>query len=129
VTISKQNYGNSPGGLMLQSVIVCFRGCPTQYVDGKPLPAKYDEFSIRGNVQPMGGRDLLLVPEADRFKEQYFIWTFGELRVGDIVRYCADPSVGTNQSLANFQVQNVEMWAKYRKARIMRCDVGVFATP
>lgn len=96
------------------------------YVDGKPLKRDAINFDITCNVQPFNGRDLLLVPEGDRFKEQYWIFMNQEqkpLLVNDrVIRIQAGQAV-------NFQVQTAEDWGSYTRARIMRIDVGPDATP
>jgi hypothetical protein len=92
----------------------------TIYLEGKPIQRKLKDFFITCNVQPVDGRDLLLVPEGDRFKEQYWLYTNNlqvPLRDNDrIVR-----------NGINFQTQNVENWGSYQKCRIMRIDVGPYA--
>lgn len=110
---------NQPLQLMKYETLEVHRHGPTQYVDGKPIRPPVTVFSIRGNVQPLSGRELLLVPEADRFLEQYFVWTFNDVQVSDIVKRCG----------ANYHVQNVEAWGRYNKARIMRVDVGPIRSP
>jgi hypothetical protein len=104
------------------------------YVDGKPVKRTFIKFTFVGNIQPLNGRDLLLVPENDRFKEQYWIYfnndqlcDQGFLRTKDI------PLVMVNDQIVrlgvNFQVQELEDWGSYARARIMRIDVGPQATP
>ena len=90
------------------------------YVDGVPVKNEQCVFTIRANVQPVNGKELLLVPEGDRFKEQYFVWTMnphppaGLIKVNDrIVRFGE-----------SFQVQQTENWGSYTKARMMAIDVG-----
>lgn len=90
-------------------------------VNGKPVKGPPITFNFKGNVQPMGGRELLLVPEGDRFKEQYWIWTAAPspLKIEDtVVRNCI-----------NYEVQAVQNWGSYSQVRIMRIDVGPNATP
>lgn len=84
------------------------------YVDGKPVKENQTTFNIAGNVQPMNGRDLMLVPEGDRFKEQYWLWTDCKILVNDRVRF----------RCKNFQVQSVQVWGSYFQSRIMNIDVG-----
>jgi hypothetical protein len=91
-------------------------GC-VRYVDGKPLKDKIKEFEIACNVQPLGGKDLLLVPEGDRTKEQYWLWTPTAVEINDRV---------IRRELS-FQIQTVEVWGSYAKARIMRIDVGEYS--
>ena len=86
----------------------------TQWIDGKLSPGQTSAFSIRANVQPLDGRQLLLVPEGDRTKEQYWLYTATEVRLGDQVVRCG----------VNFQIQQVENWGSFFMARIMRIDVG-----
>ena len=100
------------------------------YVDGKPIRRNPETFNIICNIQPLNGRDLLLVPEADRYKEQWWIFMNNEekpLHDNDIVqRPEEDDSTG---AIKNYQVQSVEAWGSYTRARIMRVDVGPNATP
>lgn len=97
-----------------------------EYVDGKLQKRLASEEPFKGNVQPMTGRDLLLVPEHERFKEQY--WCFVPKKVcgkwffektGDVIK----------RDCIAFQVQTVESWGSYQKVRIMRVDVGEYANP
>lgn len=90
-----------------------------KYVDGKPVTTGRISFDIIGSVQPLIGRDLLIVPEGDRYREQYWIWTPNDIKINDRVVYCG----------ANYQVQTVQQWRSYNQARIMRIDVGPRASP
>ncbi len=87
------------------------------YVEGKPVETGVFTYEITGAVVPLNGRDLLLVPEGDRHKEQYFIFSENlskEIEINDrVVR-----------GGINFQVQSVEPWGSFYRARIMRDDVG-----
>jgi hypothetical protein len=88
------------------------------YIDGilKPQPDK--TFRIICNVQPINGRDLLLVPEGDRHKEQYYIWiqNYDQERIldNDIVWRLG----------ISYQTQSTEQWGDYTRARMVRIDVG-----
>lgn len=98
------------------------RQVKSSYVDGKIVPRAADTFKITTNVQPVNGRDLLLVPEGDRFKEQ--LWLFMNqserpIEVNDIVLRLG----------IRYQTQSVENWGSYSRARIMRLDVGPHANP
>lgn len=106
------------------------------YFDGKPtLSGNYgaqDVFTIQCNVQPVDGRDLLIVPEADRFDERYWVYTNEKdkpVLINDrVVRWDF-----TEEKTVNFQVQKVETWGKppngYQRIMIVRDDVGTFKTP
>jgi hypothetical protein len=100
----------------------------TTLVYGKPvanLPIL--QFSIECNVQPCTGRDLLLVPEGDREKENLWVYSTEiekPVRLNDkITRW----SKGL-QMMLNYQVQNVETWGEapngYQKIRMTLDDVG-----
>lgn len=91
-------------------------------VDGKKVFRNPTIFEITCNVQPVDGRDLLLVPEADRFKEQYFLFT------NNLEKPLLEQDLVTRNG-ANFQVQNVQTWGSFQECRIMRVDVGPEATP
>ena len=92
------------------------------YVDGKPVKRRILDFTLTCNVQPVEGRDLLLVPEGDRFKEQYFLFTNNmEVPLRD-----NDRVVRRN---VNFQTQSVQNWGSFQECRIMRIDVGPNETP
>ena len=103
-------------------------------LDGKPIKRGLMTFSVSGNIQPMNGRELLLVPEGDRFKEQYWLfYNNSSIVVNQGLEIETNPtSIIVNDRVTrlgvNFQVQNVENWGTYAKARIMRDDVGVYAT-
>lgn len=112
----------------------CTREGEVIILDGKPIKRFLVKFSVRGNIQPMSGRDLLLVPEGDRFKEQYWLfYNNSSIVVDEGLDIQADPTaIIINDRMTrlgvNFQVQTVENWGSYSKARIMRVDVGPYAT-
>lgn len=101
------------------------------YVDGKPVQSEIIRFDLHGNVQPLNGRDLLLVPEGDRYKEQYWIWmnnTAKPLEINDqVIRNSQDAFHRPITSY--YQVQEAQQWGSYTRARIMRIDVGPKASP
>jgi hypothetical protein len=104
------------------------------YVAGKPVKRNGFTFKVKGNVQPMSPRDLLLVPELERFKEQYWLYI---KNVGFVTEEGLE--IQTNSILliddqitrlqVNFTVQSIENWGSFIKARIMRLDTGPNATP
>ena len=93
-------------------------GC-VKFIDGKPVKSDIRNFTIKANVQPLNGRELLIVPENDRFKEQYWVFTQDLILVNDRIQ----------RNGVNYQVQEPEAWGSYIRARIMRVDVGPNATP
>lgn len=88
------------------------------YVGGKPVKRDPVRYRIVGNVQPLGGKDLLLVPEGDRTKEQYNVWSENRdqaMQTGDLVLRLG----------VVFQIQGTEPWGSYTKARMMAVDLGL----
>lgn len=86
------------------------------FVDGKLASRAQTSVPFKATVQPLNGRDLLLVPEHQRFQEQYWCYVpapFFE-KSGDVV-------IRNN---IQFQVQEVESWGSYQRVRITRVDVG-----
>lgn len=89
------------------------------YEDGRLQKVEPLKLEFQGNLQPLGGRDLLIVPEGDRHREQYWLFTEFKVMVNDrMVR-----------NEVNFQAQSVEDWGSYTKTRMMRVDVGPKSTP
>jgi len=85
------------------------------YIEGLPVKAAGTTFSIRANVQALDSKELLMVPELDRYRENYWVFTEEEIRVNDIV----------TRNSVKFQVQQLEEWGSYRGAvRMVRIDVG-----
>lgn len=115
--------------------LVVVRGGTVNWVDGKPLTLCTNTFRIIANVQPIQGRDLLMVPEADRFKEQYYLFLNNDQLPTDMgLEVQAKPKLLASKDRVtrlgvNFEVQEVEDWGSYIKARIMRVDVGPNQTP
>lgn len=101
-----------------ESVDVFRDGCVT-YVDGKPAKGEPEKFKVKGNFQPLSGRDLMMVPEGDRFKEQIWLYTADLMKINDRVVRCG----------VNYQAQTVNAWGSYSQVRLMRIDVGQNATP
>lgn len=107
------------------------------YKHGKLQKYETLEFKIRCNVQPLNSRDLLMVPEGDRFKEQYWVYV-QNYRPQPLTANGSNPYESTSSLLVNdrvsrdtvnYQVQSVEDWGKYSRARIMRIDIGPERTP
>ena len=95
-------------------------GLRTVYVDGLPVKRDVQKIPFRSAVQPVSGKELLLVKEGDRKKEQFWIWVYegclgGQaIEVNDKVIRCGHI----------YQAQQTEAWTGYTYARIMRIDVG-----
>ena len=113
-----------------ETLAVCRDGSVT-YVDGKPVKGNIIQFKITCNVQPLNGRELMLVPELDRYKEQYWVWMNQQdtpLEINDtVLRPGLDQY--NKPTLVSFQVQEIQNWGSYTQAKIMRRDVGPNAKP
>lgn len=97
-----------------------------EYVDGKLMKQLAGKTPFKANVQPLTGRELLLVPEHQRFLEQYWCYVpkkdcgmFFFNKTGDVVL----------RDATHYQVQAVEYWGSYQRVRIMRVDVGEYSNP
>lgn len=95
-------------------------------VDGKPVKVQPVKFPLTCNIQPLMGSELLMVPEGDRYKETYWLYTnetTQALLVSDRVVWQG----------VNYEVQKVETWGKapngYQRAMMVRIDVGPNASP
>lgn len=89
--------------------------------EGKPVEDKKSTYKMTGNVQPVQGRDLLLVPEAQRTKENFYVWTEQNELTPKLNDHVIREGVW-------YQVQNIENWGSYTKIRMTREDVGPHAS-
>lgn len=98
------------------------------YIDGKPIKRNSITFELVANVQPLNGRDLLLVPELDRHKEAYYVFTNEvekPLKDNDQIKR-TDPTTGDTKW---FQVQNVQQWGSFQECTMMAVDAGPRSSP
>lgn len=96
------------------------------YVDGVPVSTHAPmTFDVICTVQPMGGRDLLLVPEAFRAKESLWLWARQEgLVSGGAVIDVADIVLRLGRA---YQVQSAEDWGSYSRCMLVAVDIGPYA--
>lgn len=94
---------------------------PVIYVDGKSQQTLLSKTPFKASVQPLSGRDLLLVPEHQRFLEQWWVFVpkHHALSTGNVL----------HRNNVHYQVQETQDWGSYQECRIMRVDVGEYATP
>ncbi|MCK5605469.1 hypothetical protein KAR91_26490 [Candidatus Pacearchaeota archaeon] len=90
----------------------------TTHTNGVASQAASTTFPIKGNAQPLNGRELLQLPEGDRKRHNLKLYTKTELLPSDLV---------TIDSGKAFEVQNDENWTRqdrlsHYKLRIMRLD-------
>jgi hypothetical protein len=77
------------------------------YVDGHYVPAPDESPALTGlaNIQPLGGKELLQLPESDRIRHPVRIYTDVALQNKDIVV--------RDLNSDEFEVQNVANWAVF----------------
>ncbi|RYF52433.1 MAG: hypothetical protein EOO38_00040 [Cytophagaceae bacterium] len=96
------------------------------YVDGLPCVSHTAaQFEITATVQPMGGRDLMLQPEAFRDKNMLSLWQAHRTRKQDVIRLTVTDIILFRGSA--YQVQSAEDWQSYTKATLCQIDVGSYA--
>lgn len=81
--------------------------------NGFSVPGPSETFKDKASIQPLTGKDLLRLEEGDRRRQHVWIYTRAELRVGDVV----------TRKKEKFEVQTVEDWGPFRKARAVLEDV------
>ena len=86
--------------------------------DGFPTHPEDKFFQIKCNVQPISGFERQQMPEGDRNRETYNVWTETELEPDDVVF----------RKGLEYEVRTVEDWNQqsigHFKARIVRRDVA-----
>lgn len=92
-----------------------YRNDGYEFVKGRPQITGKTSFTIKGNIQPLTGSEILRLEEGDRTRDQFNLWTKSKLMKHDIVIY----------ESRKYQVEIVEEWQSYNKARIVRMDVVV----
>ena len=98
-------------------------GGDTVVVDGKRVRRDYTEFDVRCTVQPVSGKELMQVPEGDRFDGQMAAWVAdraGTMAANDLVLRPGD---------GWYLVQSTEGWGGFTKILMRPIDVGPLAAP
>lgn len=94
------------------------------YEDGVPVALRPpDQFEIICTIQPMNGRDLLLVPESFRDKETYWLWV--RHQAGETSGPAIDVADIVLRNNTAFQVQAAEDWGSYSRCMLVAVDVGL----
>jgi len=94
------------------------------YEDGVAVALRPpDTFEIICTIQPLNGRDLLLVPEAFRDKETYWLWV--RHQAGDASGPAIDVADVVLRNGTAFQVQSAENWGSYSRCMLAAIDVGL----
>lgn len=100
--------------LMQRYCLKCARENSISWFEGIPYSDKKTDFEIRCIVFPLSGKELLLVPEGDRYRTNVWIYTQDNLKNNDVVIYKDEP----------YEVQSIQNWGSFIQARGMRIDVG-----
>lgn len=94
--------------------IVVFRKTQGHYENGHYDEGKKCEFKINASVQPLTGYETLQVAEGNRTKEHLNILTHFKMQVNDLI----------NRNSREYEVQNVEDWDSFVKARVVLKDAN-----
>lgn len=84
-----------------------------EFEKGRPVSTGEESFTIKGNLQPLTGNEILRLDEGDRTRDQFNLWTKGKLKKTDEVLVDG----------RKYQVEQVEDWQSHQKVRIVRMDV------
>jgi len=112
-----------PSRILTQDeTVLLVREGAVEYVGGLPVPSSIQEpVPLTCNVQPLGTRDLMLLPEGERAEEQFWLYVPpGQTlvpRIND--KILRPPGI--------YQVQAVRDWETFQKVRIKRIDTGVYS--
>ena len=88
--------------LKLESVTL-IRKATGSYVDGHYVEGTASSYVIEANIQPLSGKEILQLPEADRTRESLKVFSTSEIRVNDTV----------TMSTKNYEVQKVADFSVY----------------
>jgi hypothetical protein len=103
-----------------------------RYVSGKPVENNESTFWFKANVQPVQGFDLLIVPEGERTRENFWLFIMDDTIYDENGLETEVSEEGSTLRLNDriertgiqYQVQKVEDWGSYTRARIARIDTG-----
>jgi hypothetical protein len=95
------------------------------YVDGVALAAAAPtRVRVVATLQPMAGKDLLLVPEGFRDKETLWMWQAHRIEAqGDFRLDLTDLVLYSGKA---YQVQSSEDWGSYTRSMLVACDTGAY---
>lgn len=85
----------------------------TTYEKYEPVTGPDKVIVITANVQPVMGRELLMLPEGEREREQYFVFSRDKICSDDVIVWCG----------RRFEVRVVEPWQTHYEARMALIDV------
>lgn len=107
--------------LMRASTVVVTRRAAGGHVDGVWTPGAESTFTVRGSLQPLTGRELLVVPEGERGRARWALYTTTELQTADEAAATdADRVAWRGRSLV---VVKVEDWSHMGRLAHYRCEL------
>ena len=90
--------------LLNESIKFKREGSGGTYVKGHRVSAPDTSTTIKANIQPLGGSDLLQLPESDRLREPLRFYTKVELKEGDLIERVFNGREYEIQRLGNWSV-------------------------
>ena len=100
--------------LMQRMLIPVARENRITWFEGIPYADRKTDFAVRGIIFPLTGKELLLVPEGDRFRQNIWVYTQEDIRDDDVIIHNDQP----------YEMQTVQNWGTFKQGRAMRFDVG-----
>lgn len=98
-----------------RSTFKILRKGEVRWVDGFPKYDKETQIEASGSIQPVTGRDVIQEAQGDRVRKQHKIYTECKICLGDTIVFDCEC----------YEVQSVEDWGGYFKAKMVLKDVTV----
>jgi len=100
--------------------VVVERRCQGTYRAGEYIEGRCETFSVIANVQPITGYDLMQVPEGERHKRHFDVFTISRIKLDDIL---VGPDC--NSTLGNglrYKIVAAEDWGRYHRCKARLVD-------
>jgi hypothetical protein len=102
--------------------VLLVREGEVEYIEGVPVPSSVAEpVPLICNVQPLGERDLEMLPEGNDFTDQFWLYVPPDQ---GIVPELNDKVIRAPHI---YQVMAVRDWQTFQKVRIRRVDTGTLS--
>lgn len=102
--------------------VIITRYKPGRYIERKWCDGGCSTFQVVASIQPMSGRERLLLPEGDRSREFVHIWTSSPLQLGDIEKKTRGDSFDWNGK--TYFVEKVERWGNHYRSTASLENIG-----
>jgi hypothetical protein len=93
---------------LMTGTYVVTRSCPSKYVKGRYIPGVQETLTLSGSLQPLNAKELKLVPEGDRLKQYYKLYSDQPLFTVKPSSLAAADVVTLNGE--TYKVYSVESW-------------------